>query len=183
MPNALPPLLLWVGVIYMSLKWNLTAFNWTESLYKTGYTLRPLSPILLFHNKGHSAAIKGSKDKATNGPLSPSPYIHTPPMWLAPSFLSEKEAEGSEQSFLKSSLQASLHPQSHSKYMSLVLQDLGILATLTFRQQTRRNTVLPQDTEQRLPICLAPEALPSQHAMENKQPKPEGQECLPIKNH
>lgn len=96
--------------------------------------------------------MKGSKGQATNGPLSPSPNAHILPTWLAPSFLSTEEAEE-----IRAELPEELPAGRSSipRHMSLVLQDLGVLATLTFRQQTCHNMILSQETE-RLPFYLAP---------------------------
>lgn len=119
--------------------------------------------------------VLGLKDPKVKQQTDPSSTlnVHTLSKWLSPSVLPEK----TEQRFLRNVLKVLLQPHGYIRHVALTLQDFCAFAIPSFRQQTCRNLILPQETGLCWPPCLAPRALPSWHATGNTPPKSSGHQA------
>lgn len=97
----------------------------------------PVSPLFIYHQPS---------------PTTEKPILPGSRLWITPSdgsFLSSwRRGRGTTPELLQELL-AGLSPSSELQQMgALVLEDQRVLTTPTFRQQTRHNMVLPQETRQ-----------------------------------
>ena len=95
--------------------------------------------------------LKEPKVKQQTDPSS-TLNVHILSKWLSLSVLPEK----TEQRFLRNVLKVLLQPHGYIRHVALTLQDFCAFAIPSFRQQTCRNLILPQETGLCWPPCLAP---------------------------
>ena len=96
----------------------------------------------------------GLKDPKVKEQTDPSSTLnaHTLSKWLSPSVPPEE----TERCFLRNIFKVLLQPHDHLRHVALAPQDFCVFAIPSFRQQTRHNLILPQETGRCWPPCLAP---------------------------